>query len=61
MSAHEEDSDDLIEPPPQQDSDLQDVLTETGLASVRTLHEVLFKQDTIFDFEVWILWRLISA
>ena len=28
MSAREEDPDDLIEPPPQQDSDLQDVLTE---------------------------------
>ena len=28
VSVHEEDPDDLIEPPPQQDSDLQDVLTE---------------------------------
>ncbi len=28
MSAREEDPDDLIKPPPQQDSDLQDVLTE---------------------------------
>ena len=28
VSVHEEDPDDLIEPPPQQDSDLQDALTE---------------------------------